>query len=113
MKVSVYFKLVQFNIEIIPVNLVERAGLLWAWCGDVPPGTCLIQPAKMGSLAEPVVLKTDRLRWCLPSPVLVQLPPRVSVADVELGPTLASRIGPTLGSMAPLLELGPDVKVGH
>ena len=113
MKVSVYFKLVQFNIEIIPVNLVERAGLLWAWCGDVPPGTCLIQPAKMGSLAEPVVLETDRSWWCLPRPVLVRLPPCVSVVDIELGPPLASRTGPTLGSLAPLLALLGCLERGH
>ena len=93
--------------------MVERAGLLWAWCGDVPPGTGLIQPAKMGSLAEPVVLKTDRLRWCLPCPVSVWLPPRVSVVDVELGPPLARRTGPTLGSLALLLALLGCLERGH
>ena len=113
MKVSVYFKLVQFNIYFIPVNLVERAGLLWAWYGDVPPGARLVQPAKMGPIAEPAVLETDQLWWCLPSPVLVRLPPCVSVVEVDFGPPLASRIWPTLGSLAFLLGLLGCLERGH
>ena len=67
----------------------------------------------MRTLSKPVVLETDRLRRCLPSPVLVRLSPRVSVVEVDLGLPLASWIGFALGILASLLCLLVRLERSH